>query len=1553
MKSQVRGWRTAVAVSLMLLLGTAGSAVAFQMRPKSSRFDALVVHDPSTSPDVATTPLASLPSTENARGAWETFRAKHGQTWAVYLDRRSGAPLLVEGKGIPWPIPKSPTVRTIAASLRTFIAANRTLLLADDAELILDPEASGPLSPEVWQIAFNRESSGISVVGERYLFTIGYGNLVSFGAPRWSRIDANPVPELDPTEALLRLTAYMGLHGTDGVTLLDKGKLQLIPLRAEATPAVSGGAYAGALGAGYRTALVWRLALRVDGEPGTWEAWVDAHTGMIRSFRDINDYAQAKGGVYPVSNDQLPADGVEQPGTPMPYTNITINAASQIANASGLFNCAPAGAGATTTLAGPYVKVVDTCGGISGSVSCDNDLDLSVGTGTDCAVPVGSSAGNTHAARTSFYHLNRIAEHGRSWLPTRPWLVAQLTNNVNLNQTCNAYWNGTSVNFFKSGGGCRNTGEIAGIFLHEWGHGLDGNDGGGPDNPSEAYADIVAFMSTHQSCIGRGFDLTNNCTGYGDSCLNCTGIRDVDYAARAGNTPATPAGFLTNNCTGGSGPCGKEAHCEGYVGAETLWDLAVRDLPASGLDLASSWQLADKLWYKSRLGSGGNAYNCALPNSDGCATTSWFSRLRIIDDDDGNLANGTPHAVAIFAAFNRHKIACGVAGDAANQNSSSCPALGLASLTATAGTAQAQLNWTAVASATGYNILRNDASCASGSTIIATVPGTTFTDTGLANGFTVYYAVQPISANPACDGRLSNCQAVTPQQFAGVVKLDASTYGCASVVNVSVTDANIAGTTTTVTVASTTEPAGETITLTQVSAGSSHYAGTLSTTGNAPAVDGLLSVVNAATITATYLDASNGQGGVNLTRTTTATTDCVVPIITNVASSLVTDQSARVTWNTNEAATSVVRYGLTPPLGSNAALPARVVGHTVDLTGLAPCSTYLYAVESADAVANVAQDDNGGAYHAFTTGQDVSPDYLSAGGPVAIPDNDPAGATITINVPDNKTVVNVKLTVNITHPFDGDLTLTLIPPVGAPITLAAKRGGSGDNFVATVFDDAAVAAIAVGTAPFTGSFRPESPLSALNGINAAGDWKLMAVDSAGVDAGTIDNWTLSLTYPAAACGPLAAYQSHASVADTCSTGGVGNGNTTWDAGELINFKVKLSNDGTTTLSNVTATATSSTPGVVLTDGTASYPNILAATAADSLAPHFTASLPAGLACGSLVSFQITVLTDQGTWNVGFTHTVGQQLSVISSALNENFAAGIPATWTIVDGGTGGGGTAATWTTGNPGGRTFASPLIAPVALVDSDFAGPVPTQDEQLITPVMNLTTATTVSLQFDQYFNRYSGGLPEFGNVDVRSALTAGAWVNVLSQQNASSPNPDHKTIDLTAQAAGAPDVQVRFHYGNAQFEFFWQVDNVKVDYSAPGNCNQNVCAAVPGAAHPVPDGRFGTAMRASRGNISGTRINLTWDVATCSSSDYHVLYGALANVASSTLSGALCNLGTTGSGPWTGVPAGNLWFAVVGDNDLTVEGSWGEKTGGERGGAAASGQCGLTAKTLSSLCP
>ena len=96
-------WRNACAVLLTVLSIAASGAFAFQQRPKTSRFDALVVADPSSSPEAATTPVASLPAADHARGAWQGFRAAHGPSWRAYLDRRSGAPLLAFGQGIPWP----------------------------------------------------------------------------------------------------------------------------------------------------------------------------------------------------------------------------------------------------------------------------------------------------------------------------------------------------------------------------------------------------------------------------------------------------------------------------------------------------------------------------------------------------------------------------------------------------------------------------------------------------------------------------------------------------------------------------------------------------------------------------------------------------------------------------------------------------------------------------------------------------------------------------------------------------------------------------------------------------------------------------------------------------------------------------------------------------------------------------------------------------------------------------------------------------------------------------------------------------------------------------------------------------------------------------------------------------------------------------------------------------------------------------------------------------------------------------------------------------------
>lgn len=806
LKKTPRRWASSVLSLLAILVVSTGIALSLQIPEKSQRFAHLAVGDPTIALDVATTKLSSLPAAHSVHDGWEQFRVKHGQEWSIYIDRRSGAPLLVEGPGIALPIGKDTTVDALAASLRTFIAENKALVLANDEELVLSRDASGLMGDEVWQVVFDRQVDGIPVYGERYLFTISHGRLISFGTPRWSHISASGVPEVLLEKAQERLLSYMKVAPSEPFSLIEKPQLQFIPLRA-GSQAADAGPYAGVVGAGYASALVWRLTIRVPGDPGTWVGFVDAHTGAIRAFFDDNRYARVKGGIFPVSSDQAGPDGFEQPNFPMPFTYVQIGSSYPITNSSGVFNCTPGGTEALTTLVGPYVHVWDNCGPIHDTVSCDADLNLLYGEGTDCQVPNATlknpNPTSTHAARSSFYHINRIAEHARAWLPSNNWMnTEQIQSVVNsADEACNAYYDPShdEIFTFKSGGTCNNTGELAGVLMHEWGHGLDNNDGGGIDIPTEAYADITALIATHNSCIGRGLYEQYTCAGYGNTCLSCTGVRDLDWDSREEQVPSTPTGFVATHCPAPGysqpGPCGKAGHCEAYVGGETIYDLATRDLPASGLDSATAWQLVDKLWYNTRLGSGGNEWNCSAPEVAGCAASSLFKRLLVADDNDSNPTNGTPHAAAIFAAFNRHGIACGTASDPTNQSSTSCPSIGAPVLTVVAGASSAQLSWAAVSNASLYRVLRSDISCSAGSTLKASQTGTSYTDTGLGHCFTQYYRVQAFGSNYSCEGPLSNCVAFVPVSLvdSDADGIDDACDNCPSVANASQTDADADG----------------------------------------------------------------------------------------------------------------------------------------------------------------------------------------------------------------------------------------------------------------------------------------------------------------------------------------------------------------------------------------------------------------------------------------------------------------------------------------------------------------------------------------------------------------------------------------------------------------------------------------------------------------------------------------------------------------------------------------------------------------------------------------
>src|SRR4029079_9577345 len=88
-----------------------------------------------------------------------------------------------------------------------------------------------------------------------------------------------------------------------------------------------------------------------------------------------------------------------------------------------------------------------------------------------------------------------------------------------------------------------------------------------------------------------------------------------------------------------------------------------------------------------------------------------FRGFRASDDDNGNLADGTPHGGAIFAAFNRHGMAC--SSDAgASTTFAAVPPPAAPALSVTAGSNSAALSWSG--SSGVYDVFRNETGCSAG-----------------------------------------------------------------------------------------------------------------------------------------------------------------------------------------------------------------------------------------------------------------------------------------------------------------------------------------------------------------------------------------------------------------------------------------------------------------------------------------------------------------------------------------------------------------------------------------------------------------------------------------------------------------------------------------------------------------------------------------------------------------------------------------------------------------------------------------------------------------------
>jgi subtilisin-like proprotein convertase family protein len=135
--------------------------------------------------------------------------------------------------------------------------------------------------------------------------------------------------------------------------------------------------------------------------------------------------------------------------------------------------------------------------------------------------------------------------------------------------------------------------------------------------------------------------------------------------------------------------------------------------------------------------------------------------------------------------------------------------------------------------------------------------------------------------------------------------------------------------------------------------------------------------------------------------------------------------------------------------------------------------------------------------------------YTSTDVPKAIPDLTTITSTLAVSG-DTLSVAKVTVWLDITHTWDGDVDIYLVSPAGTTIELSTDNGGNGANYTDTVFDDAAASSITAGTAPFTGTFRPEAPLSGLAGEDANGTWTLSVYDDLGSYTGTLNGWGITV-----------------------------------------------------------------------------------------------------------------------------------------------------------------------------------------------------------------------------------------------------------------------------------------------------------------------------------------------------------------------------------------------------------------------------------------------------------
>jgi Zn-dependent metalloprotease len=416
---------------------------------------------------------------------WQSFKNDHGN-WAVQWNEYTGTPHRAFGKSVPITGYSQISDENIESASLSFINEFASVLKVNSADLKL---VRANKINRKWYVTYKQVKENIDVLfSEVELRIFDNGKVMSFGSDFYNDIEISLEPSIGLEEAKSNAIKY--LEFTSGIDKVHgSGKLYILPLKKDKM---------------IFHHLVYHIEVSISNPVGNFDVFVDAHNGEIiwrhNRIRFTDTKAHVSGDVQLVlpTDPFIEKDLIDQFVNFGGSTLITDSIGLVVKNITSSENL-------STELRGPWVNVNRQDAGDASFSNTINPGD---------SINIIWDINNSHAAeRDAFYHVNVIHNFITDLDPSFTYLNYSMPCAVNINSTCNAYWDGTGINFYAAGGGCPNTGQMPSVIYHEYGHGINdklyeqaGSYFGMINGAThEGLADVSAALIEDDPRVGRGF----------------------------------------------------------------------------------------------------------------------------------------------------------------------------------------------------------------------------------------------------------------------------------------------------------------------------------------------------------------------------------------------------------------------------------------------------------------------------------------------------------------------------------------------------------------------------------------------------------------------------------------------------------------------------------------------------------------------------------------------------------------------------------------------------------------------------------------------------------------------------------------------------------------------------------------------------------------------------------------------------------------------------------------------------------------------------------------